>query len=41
MIVRLPPPSPFGNGETEFCDLRAAYDDLPEATRAASAMCAA
>ncbi len=26
----LPPPSPFGNGETEFADMRAAYDALPE-----------
>jgi alpha-ketoglutarate-dependent 2,4-dichlorophenoxyacetate dioxygenase len=25
----LPPPSPFGNGETEFADMRAAYDALP------------
>lgn len=33
--VTLPPPSPFGNGETEFCDLRAAYDDLPDATKTA------
>ena len=24
----LPPPSPFGNGETEFADMRAAYDAL-------------
>jgi alpha-ketoglutarate-dependent 2,4-dichlorophenoxyacetate dioxygenase len=31
----LPPPSPFGNGETEFADMRAAYDDLPEKTKAA------
>jgi alpha-ketoglutarate-dependent 2,4-dichlorophenoxyacetate dioxygenase len=31
--VRLPPPSPFGNGETEFADMRAAYDALPQATR--------
>ena len=27
--VTLPPPSPFGNGETEFADMRAAYDALP------------
>src|SRR4051812_8673119 len=27
--VALPPPSPFGNGETEFADMRAAYDALP------------
>jgi len=33
--VALPPPSPFGNGETEFADMRAAYDDLPEATQRA------
>jgi alpha-ketoglutarate-dependent 2,4-dichlorophenoxyacetate dioxygenase len=31
--VRLPPPSPFGNGETEFADMRAAYDALPQVTR--------
>ncbi len=31
--VTLPPPSPFGNGETEFADMRAAYDALPETTR--------
>jgi alpha-ketoglutarate-dependent 2,4-dichlorophenoxyacetate dioxygenase len=24
----MPPPSPFGNGETEFADMRAAYDAL-------------
>ena len=28
--VALPPPSPFGNGETEFADMRAAYDTLPK-----------
>jgi alpha-ketoglutarate-dependent 2,4-dichlorophenoxyacetate dioxygenase len=33
--VTLPPPSPFGNGETEFADMRAAYDALPEATKTA------
>ncbi len=33
--VRIPPPSPFGNGETEFCDLRAAYDELPAAAKTA------
>jgi alpha-ketoglutarate-dependent 2,4-dichlorophenoxyacetate dioxygenase len=33
--VRLPPPGPFGNGETEFADMRAAYDALPAATRTA------
>jgi alpha-ketoglutarate-dependent 2,4-dichlorophenoxyacetate dioxygenase len=31
--VTLPPPSPFGNGETEFADMRAAYDALPQATK--------
>jgi alpha-ketoglutarate-dependent 2,4-dichlorophenoxyacetate dioxygenase len=31
--VALPPPSPFGNGETEFADMRAAYDALPAAMR--------
>jgi alpha-ketoglutarate-dependent 2,4-dichlorophenoxyacetate dioxygenase len=33
--VTLPPPSPFGNGETQFADMRAAYDELPEATKEA------
>jgi alpha-ketoglutarate-dependent 2,4-dichlorophenoxyacetate dioxygenase len=33
--VALPPPSPFGNGETEVADMRAAYDALPAATRQA------
>jgi len=33
--VTLPPPSPFGNGETEFADMRAAYGALPDATKAA------
>ena len=33
--VTLPPPSPFGNGETEFADMRAAYDALPDAAKAA------
>jgi alpha-ketoglutarate-dependent 2,4-dichlorophenoxyacetate dioxygenase len=33
--VALPPPSPFGNGETEFADMRAAYDALPDATKTA------
>jgi len=33
--VALPPSSPFGNGETEFADMRAAYDALPEATQQA------
>jgi alpha-ketoglutarate-dependent 2,4-dichlorophenoxyacetate dioxygenase len=31
--VTLPPPSPFGNGETEFADMRAAYDALPQVTK--------
>jgi alpha-ketoglutarate-dependent 2,4-dichlorophenoxyacetate dioxygenase len=35
--VALPPPSPFGNGETEFADMRAAYDELPDATKTAIA----
>src|SRR6185503_2270390 len=29
---RVPGPSPLGDGETEFADLRAAYDALPAAT---------
>ncbi len=33
--VTIPPPSPFGNGETEFADMRAAYDALPDTTKAA------
>ncbi len=33
--VTLPPPSPFGNGETEFADMRAAYDALPDTMQAA------
>jgi alpha-ketoglutarate-dependent 2,4-dichlorophenoxyacetate dioxygenase len=33
--VTLPPPDPFGNGETEFADMRAAYDALAPATQAA------
>jgi alpha-ketoglutarate-dependent 2,4-dichlorophenoxyacetate dioxygenase len=33
--VALPPSSPFGNGETEFADMRAAYDALPDATNIA------
>ena len=33
--VALPPPSPFGNGETEFADMRAAYDALPDAMKQA------
>ena len=28
--VEVPPPSPFGAGETEFADMRAAYDALTE-----------
>ena len=35
--VMLPPPSPFGNGETEFADMRAAYDALPGDTKGAIA----
>lgn len=31
---RVPRPGPLGNGETEFADLRAAYDALPGATKA-------
>ena len=30
----MPGPSPLGDGDTEFCDLRAAYDALPEAAQA-------
>jgi len=33
--VTVPPPSPFGGGETEFADMRAAYDALTEAQKAA------
>lgn len=33
----LPPPSPFRNGETEFADMRAAYDALPADTQASIA----
>jgi alpha-ketoglutarate-dependent 2,4-dichlorophenoxyacetate dioxygenase len=32
--VAVPPPSALGGGETEFADMRAAYDALPETTRA-------
>jgi len=32
--VKVPPASALGGGETEFADLRAAYDALPEVTRA-------
>jgi len=31
--VALPPPGPFGNGETEFADMRSAYDALSRATK--------
>ncbi len=34
---RVPGPSAQGGGDTEFADLRAAYDTLPEATKAAIA----
>ena len=33
--VALPPPSPFGNGEAEFADMRAAYDALDPGVQAA------
>ena len=33
IALAMPPPSPFGNGETEFADMRAAYDALPEHTK--------
>ena len=33
--VTVPPPSPWGAGETEFADMRAAYDALSEAQKAA------
>ena len=33
--VTVPPPSPFGGGETEFADMRAAYYALTEAQKAA------
>jgi alpha-ketoglutarate-dependent 2,4-dichlorophenoxyacetate dioxygenase len=32
--VAVPPPSPLGGGETEFADMRAAYDALPQALKA-------
>src|SRR5580700_1985856 len=32
--VAVPPPSPFGGGETEFADMRAAYDGLSEVQKA-------
>src|SRR3954468_16632037 len=31
--VAVPPPSPWGAGETEFADMRAAYDALSEAQK--------
>ena len=33
--VAVPPASPFGGGETEFADMRAAYDALSDAQKAA------
>jgi alpha-ketoglutarate-dependent 2,4-dichlorophenoxyacetate dioxygenase len=33
--VAVPPASPLGGGETEFADMRAAYDALPDATKGA------
>jgi alpha-ketoglutarate-dependent 2,4-dichlorophenoxyacetate dioxygenase len=33
--VKVPPASALGGGETEFADMRAAYDALPDATKAA------
>ena len=33
--VQVPPPSPWGGGETEFADMRAAYDALGDAQKAA------
>jgi alpha-ketoglutarate-dependent 2,4-dichlorophenoxyacetate dioxygenase len=33
--VTVPPASPFGGGETEFADMRAAYDALSDAQKAA------
>jgi alpha-ketoglutarate-dependent 2,4-dichlorophenoxyacetate dioxygenase len=33
--VTVPPASALGGGETEFADMRAAYDALPDATKAA------
>lgn len=33
--VTVPPAGPFGGGETEFADMRAAYDALPQAMKAA------
>ena len=33
--VSVPPPSALGGGETEFADMRAAYDTLPDTTKTA------
>ena len=33
--VAVPPASPFGGGETEFADMRAAHDSLPDDTKRA------
>jgi alpha-ketoglutarate-dependent 2,4-dichlorophenoxyacetate dioxygenase len=33
--VAVPPASPLGGGETEFADMRAAYDELPDAMKGA------
>jgi alpha-ketoglutarate-dependent 2,4-dichlorophenoxyacetate dioxygenase len=33
--VAVPPPGPLGGGETEFADMRAAYDALPDETKGA------
>lgn len=35
--VKIPPASPYGGGETEFADMRAAYDGLDDKTKAAIA----
>ena len=35
--VKIPPASAFGGGETEFADMRAAYDNLDDKTKAAIA----
>jgi alpha-ketoglutarate-dependent 2,4-dichlorophenoxyacetate dioxygenase len=35
--VAVPPAGPLGGGETEFADMRAAYDALPETTKGAIA----
>ena len=34
-VVAIPPPSALGGGETEFADMRAAYDALPREIKAA------